>query len=78
MRCLILVLALLVLALAACSQPPEPQAPLVHDVQSPTMRYICSVVGEEGMIYTTSQGEEMAPMPTGRRCDYARFHRMHP
>jgi len=64
---------LVLLCLAACAPSAPPQPRLTGDIRSPRMHYICSVTGEEAMIYTTSRGEVLDPQPTGRACDYAAY-----
>lgn len=78
MRAILLTLAVIailtVLAAIAlhksATEPPRP--PLVSDgIPSPRIRYICSITNEEAMVYITSDGDELDPMPTGNGCDYA-------
>ena len=62
----------LVLLLAGCSQP-EPSVQLAGDIAPPVMPYVCSVTGEEAMMYVSHTGEVFDPIPTGRSCDYAAY-----
>jgi hypothetical protein len=55
------------LLLAACSQP-EPQARLIGP-QIADPQHVCSVTGQEGAIFTLSNGEVLIE-ETGRTCDY--------
>lgn len=63
---------MLLLAVAACAPPPPP-VEIVGDVGPETLpppEMICSVEGEESLIYTLRTGEVLDPIPTGRACDY--------
>lgn len=62
----------IVLLLGACAQePPQPRLAGEFSVEAP--RAICSVNGEEALLYTLSDGTKLDPIPTGKACDYQAF-----
>lgn len=62
----------IVLFLASCA-PAAPQPRLAGELSVEAPKAICSYDGHEALIYTLSDGEELAPLPTGRACDYQAF-----
>jgi hypothetical protein len=65
------------IALTACAPAgPAPTSQLSSaDLDAYPPRMICSVDGYEGLEFTLSSGEVLAPMPSGRRCDYEAYRR---
>lgn len=63
---------LIPLLLSACA-PSAPQARLEGELSVEPPKAICSYDGHEALIYKLSSGEELAPIPTGRGCDYEAF-----
>jgi len=64
---------ILTLALCGCTPASPPEAEIAREIAIAPATMICSESGEEAIVYTLSTGEELAPMPSGRACDYDAF-----
>lgn len=64
---------ILTLCLTACTSEPAPLRLEGEDLRAEPARMICSFTGEEALVYTLSDGEQLSPIPTGRTCDYETF-----
>lgn len=56
--------------LAGCDQQPAP-IPSSNTLTAPEMRFECARSGHVVLLYTTSQGNALDPIPTGEMCDYS-------
>ncbi|MEQ1491084.1 MAG: hypothetical protein ABL932_11095 [Terricaulis sp.] len=59
-----------VLFQAVTAKPPEPYVALAGRPLAPVLVYGCSARFGQVAIYTTGEGEELDPVPTGHPCGY--------
>lgn len=55
---------------AVTAKPPEPYVALAGRPLAPVLVYGCSARFGQVALYTTGEGEELDPVPTGHPCGY--------